>query len=126
MARVNPTADAATGQVRIVVTLPNVASLLVTGLFAEGRVAFERRRGVTAPIAAVDARGVKPSVLRIRNGVVERVEVELGVRDDEEERYEIVAGVSAGDTLLVGTAQGISPGTTLRVSAPADRPPTRG
>jgi RND family efflux transporter MFP subunit len=120
--RINPTADAATGQVRLVVSVPNAGNNLVGGLFADGRVASERRTGLTAPFTAVDLRGVQPTVLRLKAGKAERVEVEIGVRDEDRERYEIVKGLAAGDTLLIGAAQGISPGAAVRVSMPSDQP----
>jgi RND family efflux transporter MFP subunit len=119
--RINPTADPTTGQVKVVVSVGNASNALVGGLFADGRVASETRTGVTAPFSAVDQRGVKPSVLRLKGGRADRVEVELGVRDEATERFEIVKGVAAGDTLLIGAAQGITPGTVVRVNAPSDR-----
>jgi RND family efflux transporter MFP subunit len=122
VARMNPTADPTTGQVRIVVSVPNAGGSLVGGLFAEGRIAAERRLAITAPFSAVDQRSLRPQVLRLKAGKAERVEVSLGVRDEERERIEIVQGVSAGDTLLVGAAQGITPGTSVRVGVPSDRP----
>jgi membrane fusion protein, multidrug efflux system len=125
VARINPTVDQGTGQVRIVVSVPNASSNLVSGLFADGRVASERRQGLTAPYAAVDLRGLKPTVLRLKGGVAERVEVTLGVRDEDLERYEVLTGVAAGDTLLVGAAQGITPGSAVRVSVPKDQPPAK-
>lgn len=125
VSRISPSVDPTTGQVQIVVTVPNQGSALVAGLYADGRVASERRTGLTAPFSAVDLRGVKPSVLRLKAGKAERVEVELGVRDEERERYEITSGVQAGDTLLVGAAQGITPGTVVRVSVPSDQPTTK-
>lgn len=125
VARINPTVDPGTGQVRLVVSVPNGSSNLVAGLFANGRIAAERRNGMTAPYAAVDMRGLKPTVLRLKGGVAERVEVALGVRDEDLERYEILSGVAAGDTLLIGAAQGITPGTTVRVSVPSDQPPAK-
>lgn len=125
VARINPTVEQGTGQVRIVVTVPNASSSLVAGLFADGRIASERRKGLTTPYSAVDLRGLKPTVLRLKGGVAERVEVTLGVRDEEQERYEILTGVAAGDTLLIGAAQGITPGTAVRVSVPSDQPPAK-
>jgi RND family efflux transporter MFP subunit len=118
--RINPTADATTGQVRVVVSIPNARGGLVGGLFAEGRVASEKHEGLTAPATAVDVRGLRPAVLRLKDGKVERVEVEVGLRDEETEKLEIVQGVAAGDTLLVGAAQAISPGTQVKVSTPTD------
>lgn len=121
--RINPEADASTGQVRVMVSIPNVRGGLVGGLFAEGRVSAERRNGVTVPATAVDVRGLRPAVLRLKAGKVERVEVELGIKDEENERIEVVRGVAAGDTLLIGAAQGISAGTLVKVSTPNDSKP---
>jgi len=118
--RVNPSADPVTRQVRIIATIPNVGAALVAGLFAEGRVAAESRTAPVVPIAAVDERGVRPSVMRIKNGRVEKTEIELGLRDDQTETVEARSGVVPGDTLLLGTARGITPGTPVKVSTPND------
>ena len=122
VSRINPSADPTTGQVRITVSVPNEKQALVGGLFAEGRVNAEARNAISAPMGAVDLRGVRPHVLRLRGGKVERVEVEVGLRDEESERIEITSGVAAGDTLLTGAARGITPGTPVRVAAPSDQP----
>jgi hypothetical protein len=58
--------------------------------------------------------------VRLRNGVVERVDVTLGVRDAARERLELLSGVNVGDTLLLGAARAISVGTSVRVSEPRD------
>lgn len=118
--RVNPTADAATRQVRIIATIPNSRQTLVGGLFAEGRVASETRTAPVVPASAVDERGVRPSVMRVKNGKVERVEIELGLRDSQTEMVEARTGVTPGDTILLGTARGLTPGTAVKVSAPSD------
>jgi len=118
--RVNPSADPVTRQVRIIATIPNVGAALVAGLFAEGRVAAESRTAPVVPIAAVDERGVRPSVMRIKNGRVEKTEIELGLRDNQTETVEARSGVVPGDTLLLGTARGITPGTPVKVSTPND------
>jgi membrane fusion protein (multidrug efflux system) len=112
---INPVVDPATRQVRILVSLPNAERTLVAGLFAEGRVASETRRGVVVPRGAVDVRGIRPVAMRLRGGRVEKLELVLGLEDRATERYEITKGVSAGDTLLLGSAQGITPGTVARV-----------
>jgi len=125
ISRLNPIADPTTGQVRVVVSLPNTGNSLVGGLFAEGRVATERRNALVVPASAVDVTGVKPFVVRLKEGKVERVDVALGLRDEESERVEVKAGLVQGDTLLVGAARGISPGTPVRVSVPSDTPPTK-
>jgi RND family efflux transporter MFP subunit len=119
--RVNPTADPATRQVRIVISIPNAEGRLVGGLFANGRLASQSHTGLVVPANAVDARSNIPAVFRIKGGKVERVPVQLGLRDDAAERIEIASGVQVGDTLLIGAAQGITPGTIVKVSSPSDK-----
>jgi RND family efflux transporter MFP subunit len=118
--RVNPTADPATRQVKIVASIPNAGNTLVGGLFAEGRVSSEERIAPMVPLGAVDERGLRPTVVRLKNGKIEKVEVGTGIRDAAAETVEITTGLAPGDTLLLGAARGISPGTPVRVSAPND------
>jgi RND family efflux transporter MFP subunit len=120
VSNVNPAADPATGQVRIYVSIPNSSGQLVSGLFAQGRVASETHRGASAPVSAVDLRGLNPFVVRVRGGKVERVSVALGIRDEEGERVELTTGVAVGDTLLLGAAQGITAGTMVRIRTATD------
>ena len=116
---INPVADPATRQVRIIVSLPNENNALVGGLFADGHVASEVRKAPVVPIAAVDERGLKPYVMQIKNGLVTKTEVELGIRDAATETVEIKSGVQSGDTILLGAARGISEKTPVKVSAVA-------
>jgi RND family efflux transporter MFP subunit len=122
--RINPAADPATRQVPVLVSIPNAGGRLVAGLYAEGRVAAVASQGLVVPASAVEeANAANATVLRVREGRVERVPVQLGLRDERSETLQLVSGVAAGDTLLVGAAQGITVGTPVRVqrveSAPA-------
>jgi RND family efflux transporter MFP subunit len=114
--RINPTVDPATRQVRIYVTIPNAEESLVSGLFAEGRVATDARRAVAVPVSAVDRRGTAPTIHRIKEGKVQLVPVQLGVQDEAAELVEIQSGVAQGDTVLLGSAQAITEGTPVRVT----------
>ena len=118
--RVNPVADPATLQVKIVAAIPNAGNTLVGGLFAEGRVATETKIAPIVTLAAVDEAGLRPSVVRLRNGKIEKVEVGLGIRDAAAETVEITSGLAQGDTVLLGAARGISAGTPVKVSSPSD------
>ncbi len=115
--RINPTADPMTRQVRIYASIPNVGQALVGGLFAEGRVSAESHVGPTVPVEALDQTGTTPAVMRIRNGTVEKVDVELGIIDAATERVELTSGVAVGDTLLIGAARSITPNTPVKVTA---------
>jgi RND family efflux transporter MFP subunit len=116
--RINPTADPATRQVRVYAEIPNEQAELVGGLFAEGRVTTQAQIGLTVPDVAIDRRMGRPAVVRVQNGKVQRVEVELGIADEQSQRVEIRRGVQEGDVVLVGAAQELTPGTAVRL-APA-------
>lgn len=113
--RVSPVVDPVTRQVQIVASIPNSGRALVGGLQATGRLSTSTRNGLVAPESAIDERGSAPSVLRVKRGLVERVTVALGARDEAGELVEITAGLVAGDTLLIGAARGITPGTPVRI-----------
>jgi membrane fusion protein (multidrug efflux system) len=121
ISNIYPSADPSTRQVRLFVKIPNSGGL-VAGLYATGRVASVTRQGIVAPANAVDQRGIKPFVIRLKNGTVEKVEVSIGVRDEGTERVEILSGLAVGDSLLIGAAQGITVGTPVKISAPSDKP----
>jgi RND family efflux transporter MFP subunit len=118
--RVNPTADPTTRQVKILAAIPNAGNTLVGGLFAEGRVSTETKNAPMVAASAVDERGLRPTVMRLKNGKIEKVEVGLGIRDAAAETVEITSGLAPGDTVLLGAARGISEGTPVKVSAPND------
>lgn len=120
VARINPSVDPTTRQVRVYAEIPNDEGELVAGLFAEGRIATQARNALTIPTNAVDSTMQRPAVLVVRQGKVRRVDVELGLRDEQEQRVEVRRGVQAGEVVLVGAAQAITPGTAVRV-APAVR-----
>jgi len=116
VARVNAVLDPQTRQVTLYVDVPNADGALVAGLFAEGRLADRRARAIVIPLQALDQREGAPAVLRVAGGRVERVTVELGLRDEVAESVAVVTGVSRGDTLLVGGALTVSAGTPVRVA----------
>jgi RND family efflux transporter MFP subunit len=120
--RVVPQADATTRQVPIFVSVPNAGGRLVAGLFADGRVVTDEAVGLVVPSNAVNTASGAPWVLRVINGVAEKVTVTLGLRDPRTERVQITSGVEEGDMLLRGAAQGITPGTPIQAAIPAPGP----
>jgi RND family efflux transporter MFP subunit len=120
--RINPTADPTTRQVRIYVSIPNAGRALVGGLFATGRLSTATKMGLVVPASAVDVRGSAPFVMRLRQGKVEKIQIQTGLTDKSSESIEVISGLQAGDTLLLGAAQGITPGTAVRVSVPIASP----
>jgi membrane fusion protein (multidrug efflux system) len=115
VSRIAPTVDPSTGQVRVYVVIANQGRRLVGGLFAEGTVTTVARMGLVVPIAALDESGADPAVTRVRNGVTERVNVRIGIRNEAEGFVEILSGLSEGDRVLTGPARTIAPGTTVNI-----------
>lgn len=116
--RVAPAADPATRQIGILVSIPNQSSELVAGLFAEGRVASTTREVVAAPLGAVDGApgGEHGTVMRVRGGVVQRIQVKLGLRDAARELVELIGDVQPGDELLVSGTEDIRSGARVELS----------
>lgn len=103
--RVAPAVDPTTGQVRVYVDVPNQQGKLISGLYAEGRVAATTVKGPAAPLDAVDVAATPPTVLRVTNGKVEKVAVRTGVRDEVSGAIAITSGVAPGDVLVLGSAR---------------------
>jgi hypothetical protein len=91
-------------------------------LFATGRLSTATKMGLVVPASAVDVRGTAPFVMRVKQGKVEKVQIQTGLTDKSSESIEVLSGLQAGDTLLLGAAQGITPGTLVRVSVPVAVP----
>jgi RND family efflux transporter MFP subunit len=118
VARVNPTVDPATRQVKVYVTVPNRSGRYVGGVFASGRIVLRRvPRAVAVPQAAVrrDSSGTS-YVLLIANGRIARTDVVTGAVDERAMLVEITRGLSGGETVIVGPANGLAPGRSVVVS----------
>jgi hypothetical protein len=73
-----------------------------------------------APASAVNVAGAAPSVLRVKMGRVEKVDVTVGEKDAATEMIEIRSGLEPGDTVLMGSARGIQPGSAVRMGSMGD------
>ncbi len=123
--RVAPAADPVTRQIQVLVDIPNPGGKLVAGLYAEGRLSVEAREALIAPLAAIDQTGDQPTVLRVKNGVVERVPVALGVRDERAEVIEVTNGLNPGDVLVLARAtKNVTPGAKVQLPPPVTAKPT--
>jgi RND family efflux transporter MFP subunit len=121
VSRIYPSVDPATGQVRVLVTIPNPGQRVVAGLYADGRVVTESRTGLALPLAAIDERAGRAQVARVTGGRLERVDVTLGLTDRVAEVVEVTAGVARGDTVLLGSPRSLPVGTPIRVRAAAEQ-----
>ncbi|MFC3087348.1 efflux RND transporter periplasmic adaptor subunit [Tabrizicola soli] len=93
---VEPVIDAATrlGRARISVE----AEGLRPGMFVEAEILVAEREGLAVPVSALGSSPEGAVVMRVRDGVVERVVVTTGIRDGG--LVEIAEGLAAGDTVV--------------------------
>jgi RND family efflux transporter MFP subunit len=112
--RVNPAANAATRQVEVLVRFDDPKQQPgVTGLYAEGRVETRSAKTLTVPAASVVREGDSAFAWRVTNGTVQKVKLDLGVRDARTGQYVVNAGLAAGDSVLR------YPGSSLKDGQPA-------
>lgn len=119
VARVNATADPATRQVQVYVTVANRSGTLVGGLFAAGRIVLHQVKGAVAvPPTAVrgDDAAAGSYVLIVEHGRIARRDVSTGARDEAAALVEITRGLQGGETVIVGPASGLRPGDAVSVA----------
>jgi len=112
--RVNPAANATTRQVEVLVRFDDPEQQPgVTGLYAEGRVETRSAEILAVPAASVVREGDNAYAWRVKNSTVQKVKLDLGVRDARTGQYVVNDGLAAGDSILR------HPGSTLQDGQPA-------
>ena len=104
-------AEPLTGKVRLVEPTINATSRLGrarieiddetglrSGMFIEAEIIVAEREGLAVPLTAIGTTVDGTSVLRVVDGLVERVAVKTGIRDGA--FVEIIDGLSAGDQVV--------------------------
>lgn len=117
IARVNATADPATRQVRVYVSVPNRDGRLVGDLFASGRVVLrqaDHALAVPAPAVRAGAQGGH-EVWLVSGGKLEARAVHPGLRDEALNLVQVDA-LQAGDTVLVASAEGLRAGQAVQIA----------
>jgi len=116
VARVNPTTEPGTRQVRIYMRLPNPDGHLVGGLFASGRVIdLMKEEAVSAPVSVLRKEGQEQVVYRVHQGKAERLPVQIGLVDEEAGIAELLGKVTPGDSLLTGVLPGLRDGVRIQI-----------
>ncbi len=118
--RVNPSANATTRQVEVLVAFaddkqqPDVA-----GLYAEGRVETLSTASLTLPAASVVREGDNTFAWRVKDGKLQKVKVELGDRDLRTGLFAVNAGLQSGDSVLRYPNSTLKDGQVATISGPA-------
>jgi membrane fusion protein, multidrug efflux system len=112
--RINPVADASTRQVGVQVALRENKHLVV-GLFAEGRVQTVAKQGLTIPESSLVQEGDLVYVWRVKKGVLNKIQVQLGARDEQSGDYAINAGLNEGDQVIRHPRGALVEGATVKM-----------
>ena len=107
---VEPTIDATSrlGKVRITLDRPE---LVRSGMFVDAIVLVAERKTNAVPITAIGSSADGATVMRVRDGLVERVAVTIGIRDGG--MVEILSGVVPGDLIVTKAAAFVRDGDRI-------------
>jgi HlyD family secretion protein len=118
---VEPTIDTRTrlGHVRISIVDPEQVRV---GMFLSADILVAEAQMLAVPVTAVSAGADGATIMRVRDGVVERVAVTLGIRDGG--LIGVAEGLSEGDLVVTKAAAFVRPGD--RITPVADDAATTG
>jgi HlyD family secretion protein len=85
--------------------------LLRTGMFVEAEIVVASRTALAVPVTAVGSDGDATTVMRVKDGLVERVVITTGIRDGG--YIEVVSGLAEGDLVVVKAASFVRQGDRI-------------
>jgi HlyD family secretion protein len=114
---VEPTISPTTRLGRARIAIDDEASLR-SGMFVEAEITVAERDGLAVPLTALAASSAGLSVLRVVDGLVERVPVKVGIREGA--HVEILDGLSAGDQVVTKAGAFVRAGDRINPVLAAD------
>ena len=120
--RINPATQAGSRSVPVYIQVANTQNQLRVGMFAEGRLVLNSKKGVLAlPQSAVRKDGNGAYVFTIAGGKIARNTVTLGAAGvaGNEYRTEITSGLDFGAQVIRADMGNLSPGTPVRIAQAA-------
>lgn len=120
--RINPSANANTRQVEVVVEFVNGKQPQLAGLYAEGRIEAASKAGLTVPAMAVVREGDKTYAWRVKDARVQMVVLDLGERDPRRGDFVLRSGLSEGDQLVRNPTSALKKGQKVELRPAASSP----
>ena len=120
--RVNPSANATTRQVEVLVDFAGEKQPKLAGLYAEGRIEAASRTSLTIAATALVRDGDKASVWRIKDKKLQKAAVVIGERDIRSGDFVVVSGVAEGDSVIRYPAATLKDGQAVELSAAVTAP----
>jgi membrane fusion protein (multidrug efflux system) len=111
---VSPVIDPSTGTIKVTVEITEYPAGVRPGDFAQVRIVTERREDcVLVPRSALVSDKGEDVLYIERDGVAERIAVEIGLSDDAQ--AEILSGIAPGDRIVVKGQRSLQHGQAVRV-----------
>jgi membrane fusion protein (multidrug efflux system) len=120
VARVNPSANATTRQVEVLVTFADAQRPDVAGLYAEGRVETQSTAALTIPGTALVREGDSAFAWRVKDRTLQKVSLNIGDRDPRSGEVALKGGLAEGDMLLRYPTATLHDGQSVEISAAPD------
>ncbi len=98
--RIDPAANPTTRQVGVLVAFAGGMQPRVSGLYAEGHIETESVQALTSPDSALVRSGDKTFAWRLKDGVLHKVPLVIGARDQRSGDYAVRNGLAEGDQLI--------------------------
>jgi membrane fusion protein (multidrug efflux system) len=117
--RVNPSANATTRQVELLVDFVGEKQPRLAGLYAEGRLETATRNSITLPATAVVRDGEKASAFRVQGTKLQKVAINVGERDARTGEYVVKAGLAEGDQVIRHPSALLKDGQPVQAQGPA-------
>ena len=98
--RLDPSANAVTRQVEVLVGFADKKQPQVSGLYAEGVIESSQVSALALPESALMRAGDKVTVWRVKDNKLDLVELAVGARDPRTGNYEVKSGLAGGDLIV--------------------------
>ena len=115
--RVNPSANAVTRQVEVLVDFAGEKQPKLAGLYAEGRIEAASRTSLTIAATALVRDGDSASVWRMKDSKLQKTNVVIGERDPRSGDFVVVSGVAEGDTVIRYPAATLKDGQVVAMNS---------
>ena len=115
--RVNPSANATTRQVEVLVDFVGTKQPKLAGLYAEGQIEAASSNSLTIPAGALVRDGDKSLAWRLNGNALQKITLVMGVRDARTGDFAVRSGLSEGDKLIRNPTSALKDGQTIEVAA---------
>ena len=98
--RLDPSANAVTRQVEVLVSFADKKQPQVSGLYAEGVIESSQVTALALPESVLMRAGDKVTVWRVKGNKLDLVELAVGARDPRTGNFEVKSGLTGGDVIV--------------------------